>query len=542
MTLLPIVGRELRVAARRKGVHVMRTLVVLGVLIAAVFVFLELKDAPPQRVGQTLFIVISSGLLLYCVIAGPLLTADCLSEEKREGTLGLLFLTDLKGYDVVLGKLATTSINAIYILLAVFPALALPLLLGGVTAGELQRVVLVCLNTLFLSLTAGLFISSVSLRAQKAAGAASGLMLALTLGLPASGAWLEYMWQVRWSETAFATPSPIFAMITALDRSYRGHPEWFWISVSVIHSIAWVCLVLACVGVRRTWHDKPKENKSGRLRTLWRAWLLGSPAHRQALRRQLLAVNPYFWRTAREQWKPRAVWLGFGVVGLVWLWGMLKYPDDWSGIPTYLATAFLMSCIIKGGLATEAGNALGEDRRNAALELVLVTPLTVREIVQGQSLALRRQFFAPGCLVLALCFVFLLLTLVDPGTSGDERANLVCVWMAGMVVFVADGAALAVVGMWQGLTQRQATRATANTAALILVLPWVVFCVGLLWLSLSHNPNLEWWAFLALWLVPSLVADVGFGLVAWKRLHAEFRFIIAERRPAPAVWWRWWVK
>ena len=29
-------------------------------------------------------------------------TADSLSAEKREGTLGLLFLTDLRGYDVVL--------------------------------------------------------------------------------------------------------------------------------------------------------------------------------------------------------------------------------------------------------------------------------------------------------------------------------------------------------------------------------------------------------------------------------------------------------
>ena len=32
------------------------------------------------------------------------MTADCLSEEKREGTLGLLFLTDLRGYDIVVSS------------------------------------------------------------------------------------------------------------------------------------------------------------------------------------------------------------------------------------------------------------------------------------------------------------------------------------------------------------------------------------------------------------------------------------------------------
>jgi ABC-type transport system involved in cytochrome c biogenesis permease component len=97
MTVLPIVERELRVAARRSSTY-------------------------------------WSGLMfLYCLGHGRRSTADCLSEEKREGTLGLLFLTDLKGADIVLGKLAATSMRGFYGFLAVFPVLAIPLLLGGIT-------------------------------------------------------------------------------------------------------------------------------------------------------------------------------------------------------------------------------------------------------------------------------------------------------------------------------------------------------------------------------------------------------------------------
>ena len=46
--------------------------------------------------------------------AGLLGTADCVSSEKRDGTLGLLFLTDLKGYDVICGKLAANSVSVLY--------------------------------------------------------------------------------------------------------------------------------------------------------------------------------------------------------------------------------------------------------------------------------------------------------------------------------------------------------------------------------------------------------------------------------------------
>src|SRR5260370_2262871 len=92
----------------------------------------------------------------------------------------MLLLTDLKGYDVVLGKLAATSLNAIYRLVAILPVLALPILLGGVTAGDLTRVAVMLLKTLFFSLSAGMFVSSISRGEGKAMG---GTFLVLFLFL-----------------------------------------------------------------------------------------------------------------------------------------------------------------------------------------------------------------------------------------------------------------------------------------------------------------------------------------------------------------------
>src|SRR6059036_1500804 len=148
MTFLPIVDRELRAAARRKGTYRLRSwTAVVGML--AGFGFLLAYWVSPGRgnMGDSLFTVLSGYTFGLCALAGVFLTADCLSEEKREGTLGLLFLTDLKGYDVALGKFLGRSLRGFYALLAVFPILATTLTMGGVTAGEFWRMALVLVNT-----------------------------------------------------------------------------------------------------------------------------------------------------------------------------------------------------------------------------------------------------------------------------------------------------------------------------------------------------------------------------------------------------------
>jgi ABC-type transport system involved in multi-copper enzyme maturation permease subunit len=153
---------------------------------AACFVASEL--APSVLFGKILFSGLSWLCMIYGLAAGRLMTADCLSREKREGTLGLLFLTDLKGYDVVLGKLAATSLDGFYGLLAVFPLLAIPLLAGGMTNGELWRMALVLVNTFLFSLAIGLFVSAMCRDEQKAMAANFGLLLLLAAVPPAFGA------------------------------------------------------------------------------------------------------------------------------------------------------------------------------------------------------------------------------------------------------------------------------------------------------------------------------------------------------------------
>ena len=180
------------------------------------------------------------------MLAGVFLTADCLSEEKREGTLGLLFLTDLKGYDVVLGKLVATSLHSVYGLLAIFPILGLPLLLGGITGGEFARVMLALLVTLFFSLTSGLFISAISREARQAMTATLGVILLASVVLPIAYAIARFFFK-----TTLISPIQLLSPISAYSRAFDSHyhtrvgPDEFWSSLGVLFGLSFGMLVLA---------------------------------------------------------------------------------------------------------------------------------------------------------------------------------------------------------------------------------------------------------------------------------------------------------
>src|SRR5881275_1894212 len=158
MTFLPIVARELRVAARKRSTFWLRVIASLvALLLGCGFLLLTRAGVfPSAGLGAVLFGIVTWMALAAALSAGLFFTSDCLSEEKRDGTLGFLFLTDLRGYDVVLGKLLATSLRCVFGLLALFPILAVTLLMGGVAGGEFWQVSAALVNALFYSLALGL--------------------------------------------------------------------------------------------------------------------------------------------------------------------------------------------------------------------------------------------------------------------------------------------------------------------------------------------------------------------------------------------------
>src|SRR6185295_7206006 len=188
MNLPPIVERELRVATRRRATYWSRVVAaIIGIAVTVWMIGTLGTLVTPAMMGARLFNTLASLAFFCCLFPGVVLTADCLSEEKREGTLGLLFLTDLTGANVVFGKLMVTSLSAFYGVLAVFPMMAVPFFMGGITPGEFWRMVAVLMNTLFFSLAAGMLLSALCRRAQRSMLGTAGLIAGMAYVLPEFG-------------------------------------------------------------------------------------------------------------------------------------------------------------------------------------------------------------------------------------------------------------------------------------------------------------------------------------------------------------------
>jgi hypothetical protein len=88
MTFLPIVQRELRVAARSRFMYWLRTAGALAALYAVAKVMISQSSNNPAHLGGQLFATLNLFLFASIWLLVPLMTADCISREKREGTLG----------------------------------------------------------------------------------------------------------------------------------------------------------------------------------------------------------------------------------------------------------------------------------------------------------------------------------------------------------------------------------------------------------------------------------------------------------------------
>ena len=482
MIFLPIVGRELRVAARRTGTYRTRLWAALGAMLLAGWKALDLawKGASPVTQGQSLFYTLASLAFVYCLFIGARTTADCVSEEKREGTLGLLFLTDLRGFDVILGKLVASSLNAFYGLLAVLPLLAMPLLLGGVTLMQFAKMVLVLINALLFSLGVGIFVSTVSRNERKAM---LGTLLAVIspaavpfcaiFFMVAVAEWIQDPSElIPWLPTLILNPIyPFILLLPVPWPPLLPIPAWsFWVSLAVVQLGTWIVLVGASWLLPRIWRDRirPVATQESRGWRDWgQIWTRGSPKTRAALRTRLMDRNPYLWLVSRDRFKPAYAWFFVGSMVAVWSWGYFKHREVMFDFYPLVPTLILIHAFLKIWVASEVSHRLVEDQRHGALELLLSTPLKLEGLLRGQEMAAWRQFSGP---VLTLCAIELVVL----------RANYaVSEILLVLGILLADLFTLLWVALRLSLVARSMNELLLKSFFWVMLLPWVIF--GLTW-------------------------------------------------------------
>lgn len=524
MTFLPIVERELRVAARRKSTYRIRIFGTLAVLVITGFYLSIAANTGSMggSAGAILFKMLAWISFIFVCFTG-LLTSDVISQERREGTLGLLFLTDLRGYDIVFGKLMANSVQVFYSLLAIFPVLGLPLLMGGVTGGEFWRTMVVLVNTLFFSVALGIFISSISRDSQKALHATFLMVAFLIVAVPLLD------WSLNWANAhlrIFSFVSPGFAFWEIIKNSY-GH---FWFSLLLTNLLGWGFLALAIYFTPRIWQQKNSDAKNEARLYNQR---FGAPEQRNKFRLQILDKNPVYWLALRRRWSGLFMKIAVMIAVALFAWSLLSAGLGVLGYFSHGIRMFL-SFALQIWVAGQAARFFVEGWGNGALELLLCSPLNPRQIVRGQWLALQRIFFLPTVLLAAMQLIGGILEVSNYSQMGQ---NPMGGWASFRAVMIVGGfinlfvglAALGWVGMWMGLTTKKQNVAVIKTFVYVEIIPWFAFAFlqPILFYLFRPTGTVFPLANVLITFVLALGKNIGFILWARGKLYSDLREIVS---------------
>lgn len=445
-----MVTRELISLARRSWTLWSRALVCLVAIVLFGLVFFEeasRRGGMRVDAGLSAAYVLFTALFFVACATGLLSASDSVSSERRQGTLGLLFLTDLKPRTVLAAKLISSSFQNTYALLAALPVLAACILAGGVTGVFLLRSSLVIVYTLLLSTLVGL---SVSCRVSDSHEAFSKSIRRFIL----------------WNLVPFV--SPFFLLIVAGNLVYFAGSLFCGALTLVSH---WRTCRDALTGNWRDSLDAPKD--PGRQ-------TLGAVASVKLTARDFRYPSvgdddPATWIISRygdpRQVSPREFPKPFAlVIVAVILMASLAGDAEIVGA-SYLTLTCVLRFILVLTMCKIAPQGFGETIRGGGAEILLTTPLTVERLVRGAGKFLFEQFRS----VLKVFLIADVAVAVWLGVTGIHHGNWYAEFLLSQIRFnVLTLAALAAAGFFgvrMGLHYKRLTQAVTVTALMQIGAP-----------------------------------------------------------------------
>ncbi len=405
--------REAAVAPRRVSFYAARSLFVaalFGLTLTAwqLFVGSQRLESIGDLAwfGAAAFQILAPLQLAVAVPFSALLVASAVALEKDRKTLDLLLLTSLSNTDLVLGKLLAGMLSVIVVVVATLPLLMIVALLGGVSNGQIIRVQAV---TLASALAAGSLGSTVALWREKTFQALAMTVLILVLWLlgweivtavGADTAWFGLpvkSWTIAMSpwQAVQAAARPTFADIGP------GLPPFDPVVLFLITSFV-LALVLNLVSITRlrVWNprqdivprlDDERERVAADGSAPDLARLPAVAIHSAGGKTRSVWDNPILWREIKTWAYGKrilvirlAYWAVFIACAAVLISHSSSKTPSEAAIPAAaepIVTLLVVGLILLNALAVTS---LTNERDSRALDLLLVTDLSPKEIVFGK--------------------------------------------------------------------------------------------------------------------------------------------------------------
>jgi ABC-type transport system involved in multi-copper enzyme maturation permease subunit len=529
VVVLPVIDRELRASARHPFTYYLRTLGA-GALLLAIF-FFGLENGFESNIGGKLFGYLHFTMFYAIWILVPLLAADCISRERREGTLGLLFMTGLRGADIVVAKSIAHGLRALSLWVAVAPVLAIPFLLGGVSWQEAMLSLAINSSAMCWALAAGVLASAWSKTWGRAVlQAAIFALFFLLLMSVVTGEGLSSIlragrssfWSTRMMDFFDIEPSRWdylflvgFGFISNLSREFgtyifrtvtNGQLAWLAAIIFTISLLGLLMVVhLAGAKTRRIWQEQPANPRQIWLQRTFCTPVIWLSFFRRWMKRKLEA-NPIGWLEQRT-WTGRLITWGWLAVIISLYSAVLSDPNFFqrTSVPqNVMAWTLVLS------MAISTAGSFRRERESGVLELLLVSPIRERAIISGRLRGLCAQFFPAFGLLLAVWFYLATISL----TRGEASCLI--------LFYSATFFSLPVIGLYFSLRCRAFMTALLAALVTAFVLPFIIgsiiaFCWANLAVSgfgyVSYNFNIT--------IGCTTLVQAFIAAACWHRLHAR---------------------
>ncbi len=416
MFIGPVFTREATIAPRRVRTYIGRATYVLALLVLLGTGWLVLTGTQLvedvgdlARFGTMMFQILAPLQLALAVFFAALLAASEVAHQKDRHTLVLLLATSLSNSELVLGKLLASLLGVLTMLLTAFPVFMLMALFGGISYAQIERVMAVTLASV---LVCGSLGSTLALWREKTFQALAMTVLALVLWLAigemvAAGVFGDPIAGLP-SKALAAGLSPWQAIQEAV-RAYShdypalgrlGSPVHLFLAVAAALTLLFNGVAIALV---RVWNPSreatavPREEADKETRRQGDKETNGgespclplSPSPRlPLLPYRRVWDNPVVWREMRT-WAygrkilvVRLAYLALFGAAVAAVWGLFSgHPVGEAQATLVVVPLVLLSLVL---VNAQAVTSLTSERDVGALDLLLVTDLSPREIVFGK--------------------------------------------------------------------------------------------------------------------------------------------------------------
>ena len=471
----PVFDAERVTRARRWQGYALRALFVAGLLLALTLVWQSRVGSVPVTIrgmanlGAAIYVRLILIQLLAVFLLAPAATAGAVCLDRSRGMLAHVFVTDLTNREIILGKLAARLLPVWGLMGCSLPVLALTTWFGGIDPMALTGAFVIVAGVAVLGCSFALALSVWASKPHEVLSVVYGVWIVWILAEPVylilRGA-SRGPWWLDWS-------NPF--SLAAFPQQYPGEtsllePILFALGCGLISAVC-VGVAIARVRVVGCRSSGVRERRPG---------LMGRAV--AALRGQVrwgkgpkLDANPVLWRewhqTRPSRWS-RVVWGAFEILCVLASGGLIVgylvnstilWDEEIPGaVVALLATVGLLL------ISTATASVLADERTRGSLDVLLSTPVSTRSILWAKWRGAFRR--VPRLMVWPLVVGIVFASL------GTRHLVQVAIAYLVPVLILAQGAALASLGLALATWIRRTGQATAWTIALLMgsVVGWPI--------------------------------------------------------------------